>query len=151
MWGFLSWREGGHPSKQAGYVRSPSIQSVPWRLCGNPFCFSDSQALQQSACRCFCSAWMPCPVTPPRRTYLAWETDVHRLFTVGWQRVPFADLVYRAVFQGTSPSSRLSPRRRKSDETKQSQILPYWQPNLELSLFSFFFFYPSWPQRGLAK
>lgn len=58
--------------------------------------------------------------------------------SVGWQQVPCADLVSKAVFQGTLRSSRLSCKRRRSVDTKQSQILPCWQPNLDLSLLTFF-------------
>lgn len=55
---------------------------------------------------------------------------------VGWRWVPFAELVGRAVSQGTSPSSSLSRRRRKSAETRVSN-----SSLLSSLFFSFFLFW----------
>lgn len=64
--------------KTGSDVRLPLVRSAPRRLCSNPFCFSDSQALQQSASDVSVLLGC-CALSPHGGMDLAWETDVHHL------------------------------------------------------------------------
>lgn len=71
--------------------------------CSNPSCFGVFQALQQSGSNV--CVLLECHALSPTERDVLSMGDRSSQSNVGRQQIPFADLVYRAVFQGTSPSS----------------------------------------------